>query len=334
LYSKEKGNVVSKSSNVEGLGGQQDDGEYHREEPRSEMMHHLALGYQYEVAQPNLTLSQRREYAHEYCLTLNEYAMQRQLLHERASILATDVTFSTTIRRDNGDLFTTGHQASGMQAFETVTGEFIGYGYYLDANDQVVMGAKLVTGYDPTLPFSDGAIVAFCPVIVNKPDFISEQKATLLENIRSDLNIAMADLPYELRECIVAIDEDAQDQAIENVHFLQRLSLKLQLLFADRAFRQATQAVDYLIEMLSVQLELPQTLDIQTNLYRLNPPNTDPFTIQRTKGRAPKYFYNLDARLIVTTINRHTEVALAGYQRDHLIQIPLSAVTAITPSGH
>lgn len=292
------------------------------------------------------THQQEIEYAPEYdelnfiakerCEQLNDYAFSQVLIGERASVTAEKVIVAQSVRQRDGSQRIDARRPGDIERLETITGQFAGYGYLItqvDGGYRCTIGAKILTGYDSTLPFSEGAIIAFCPVGVSNPEFEREQKERRLDDARTRLRRAMAGSPLSIEEIVSTIDEALADQAIENVSLLHTISLQTELLLMQlEQHPDPTAIADGLLELLSVQLELPQKLDIGTNVYRSPIGTSTEWAMYRSSKGIPRYLHGIEAHLIIAHAGQRYGLFLAGMHEERTVQVPLSDIVSVETS--
>lgn len=308
--------------------------EYPKNPLPSEEMFLLAQAFQQEVEYRS-SYDELDQVARTRCEQLNDYAMRALFMNERAAVSADRVLLAQGRAQIDGQRVEI-HRPRDLDQLETVTGNFSGYGYLVTEREngyRCVIGAKIITGYDNTLPFSEGALVAFCPVDVSHIEFEREQKDQRLDDVRMKLDRMSKDVPWEIVEAVEFIDKLATGQAIENVRFLHELSFKVQVFLMQAEKMQDPNAItDLLLELLSVHLELPQRLSINTNLYRSPLAGSSGWRMYRSDKGTPRYLPGLESHLLIAQSMQRSDIFLAGTYEGQAVQIPLSDLVTVEPA--
>jgi hypothetical protein len=309
--------------------------EYSKPPLPSEEMFFVAKRFQQEVEQRPLTYEVLDRIARDRCVQLNSFADQASLMGERASVSAERVLLAEGRSQIDGQRFIV-HRPRDLDRLETITGNFSGYGYLVTEHDdgyRCTIGAKIITGYDTTLPFSEGALVTFCPVDVSQIEFEREQKEQQLDEIRVKLDHMSKNVPWEIVEDVEFIDKLATGQAIVNVIFLHELYVKVQLLLMHvEKMPDSSVPIDLLLELLSVHLGLPQKLNINTNMYRSPIAGSSEWRVYRSNKGTARYLPGIESHLLITQSMQRQDIFLAGTHEDRAVQVPLSDVVIVEPA--
>lgn len=310
-----------------------DDGNRHSPPLHSKLLWQRACEYEDHLNVAPLSRYELDQGAWAICYDLNRYAREHRLMGERASVPAAGAAQSRIERGPNGEHNVRRYQATGLDGLEVLTGKFIGYGYYLLPDERhVVFGTRLVTGYDATLPFSEGAIVTFCPLTEAQPEFETELKERRMNEIRKKLEAALHDISPEVQQVIHDIDVSLSDEAIEDIRFLHTVSLKVELLLARDDILPDHPAVYYLVELIAQQLDLPMTVTIETSSYQGETTLSPTYVKYPPRLGAPRLLDNFEARLIVAHNNQRYGLYFAGIKNEQMIRVALDDVIAVEPS--
>ena len=311
----------------------------------SEEMFIQARRAQQEMKGYRLGLDDLDSLAKTHCRELNDVAQQAQLIGEKISVDADQVVTVNNVHQKYESQQIDGHQQDDVERLERISGSFAGYGYYIAPQDQgyaCTIGAKIITGYDRTLPFSDASSVVFCPVGESWPEFNREQKDHHLEDIRAQLREAIeaadwqaADRvsPLDVAYAIGDVDRLMAGRTIEDVGFLNTISLTVPLLLKQLESVPHSDLIGVrLLELLSTQLELPQKLHLSAHKYRSPIGTSAGWMVYVDPGGRPRELENFEAHLDMAQATYRSELFLIGMHEDRPVQVALSDIVSIKPA--
>lgn len=310
----------------------------------SEVMFTYARQFQQEINTGVRDIDELDSLAKLRCSELNDVALQVELIGEKMSVDAEQAVVANGVHQKYESQRIDGRQPDGIERLERLTGEFAGYGYYImpaRGGYSCVLGAKIITEYDKTLPFSDVANVVFCPVGLSQPEFEREQKDRKLEVARMKLREAIDDVEWsavnnlsarDIVRSIVDIDEVLIGHTIEDVDTLNKLSFMVPLLLMKlESVPDATIIIDRLLDALSIQLELPQKLALDAYKYRSQIGTSTGWMIHADPQHGPRRLDELEAYLMIAPAAQRSELFLSGIYEDRAVQVLLSDIVAATP---
>ena len=311
----------------------------------SEEMFIQARRAQHEMRGYRLGLDDLDSLAKTHCRELNDVAQQAELIGEKISVDADQVVTVNNVHQKYESQQIDGHQPDDVERLERISGSFAGYGYYIAPQDQgyaCTIGAKIITGYDRTLPFSDASSVVFCPVGESWPEFNREQKDHQLEDIRAQLREAIeaadwqaADRvsPLDVAYAIGDVDRLMAGRTIEDVGFLNTISLTVPLLLKQLESVPHSDLIGVrLLELLSTQLELPQKLHLSAHKYRSPIGTSAGWMVYVDPGGRPRELENFEAHLDMAQATYRSELFLIGMHEDRPVQVALSDIVSIKPA--
>ena len=311
----------------------------------SEEMFIQARRAQQEMKGYRLGLVDLDSLAKTHCRELNDVAQQAELIGEKISVDADQVVTVNNVHQKYESQQIDGHQPDDVERLERISGSFAGYGYYIAPQDQgyaCTIGAKIITGYDRTLPFSDASSVVFCPVGESWPEFSREQKDHHLEDIRAQLREAIeaadwqaADRvsPLDVAYAIGDVDRLMAGRTIEDVGFLNTISLTVPLLLKQLESVPHSDLIGVrLLELLSTQLELPQKLHLSAHKYRSPIGTSAGWMVYVDPGGRPRELENFEAHLDMAQATYRSELFLIGMHEDRPVQVALSDIVSIKPA--
>ena len=311
----------------------------------SEEMFIQARRAQQEMRGYRLGLDDLDSLAKTHCRELNDVAQQAELIGEKISVDADQVVTVNNVHQKYESQQIDGHQPDDVERLERISGSFAGYGYYIAPQDQgyaCTIGAKIITGYDRTLPFSDASSVVFCPVGESWPEFNREQKDHQLEDIRAQLREAIeaadwqaADRvsPLDVAYAIGDVDRLMAGRTIEDVGFLNTISLTVPLLLKQLESVPHSDLIGVrLLELLSTQLELPQKLHLSAHKYRSPIGTSAGWMVYVDPGGRPRELENFEAHLDMAQATYRSELFLIGMHEDRPVQVALSDIVSIKPA--
>lgn len=311
----------------------------------SEEMFIQARRAQQEMRGYRLGLDDLDSLAKTHCRELNDVAQQAELIGEKISVDADQVVTVNNVHQKYESQQIDGHQPDDVERLERISGSFAGYGYYIAPQDQgyaCTIGAKIITGYDRTLPFSDASSVVFCPVGESWPEFSREQKDHHLEDIRAQLREAIeaadwqaADRvsPLDVAYAIGDVDRLMAGRTIEDVGFLNTISLTVPLLLKQLESVPHSDLIGVrLLELLSTQLELPQKLHLSAHKYRSPIGTSAGWMVYVDPGGRPRELENFEAHLDMAQATYRSELFLIGMHEDRPVQVALSDIVSIKPA--
>ena len=311
----------------------------------SEEMFIQARRAQQEMRGYRLGLDDLDSLAKTHCRELNDVAQQAELIGEKISVDADQVVTVNNVHQKYESQQIDGHQPDDVERLERISGSFAGYGYYIAPQDQgyaCTIGAKIITGYDRTLPFSDASSVVFCPVGESWPEFSREQKDHHLEDIRAQLREAIeaadwqaADRvsPLDVAYAIGDVDRLMAGRTIEDVGFLNTISLTVPLLLKQLESVPHSDLIGVrLLELLSTQLELPQKLHLSAHKYRSPIGTSAGWMVYVDPGGRPRELENFEAHLDMAQATYRSALFLIGMHEDRPVQVALSDIVSIKPA--
>lgn len=311
----------------------------------SEEMFIQARRAQQEIKGNRLALDDLDSLAKTRCRELNDVAHQAELIGEKISVDADQVVTVNNVHQKYESQQIDGHQPDDVERLERISGNFAGYGYYITPQNEgyaCTFGAKIITGYDRTLPFSDAASVVFCPVDESWPEFNREQKDHHLEDIRAQLREAIetadwhaADKvsPLDVAYAIGDIDRLMAGRTIEDVGFLSTISLTVPLLLKQLESVPNSDLIGArLLELLSTQLELPQKLHVSAHKYRSPIGTSAGWMVYMDPGGRPRELLDFEAHLDMAQATYRSELFLIGMYEDRPAQVALSDIVSAKPT--
>ena len=308
----------------------------------SEVMFTYARQFQQEINTGVRDFSELDSLAKQRCSELNDVAFQAILIGEKMSVDAEQAVVANSVHQKYESQQIDGSQPEGIERLERLTGEFAGYGYYImpgKGRYDCVLGAKIITGYDRTLPFSDAASVVFCPVGLSQPEFEREQKNLRLEDAQARLREAIGGIDWgivdnltarDVERSIADVEEVLIGQAVEDVEVLNKLSFMIPLLLMKlEAVPDPTAITDRLLDVLSTHLELPQKLIIDAYKYRSQIGTSAGWVIHTDPQTGPRRLHGLEAYLMIAPAAQRVELFLAGIYEERAVQVLLSDIVAV-----
>lgn len=322
---------------------QENSPEHSRKLLPSEVMFTYARQFQQEINTGVREFNELDSLASLRCSELNDVAFQAMLIGEKMSVDAEQAVVANSVHQKYESHQIDGTEPEGVERLEKLTGEFAGYGYYImpgKGRYDCVLGAKIITGYDRTLPFSDIAGAVFCPVGLSQPEFEREQKDHRLEDAQVKLREAIGDIDWsvvdnlnarDVERSIADIEEVLIGQTVEDVEALNKLSFMIPLLLMKlESVPDSTVIIDRLLDALSIQLELPKKLTIDAYKYRSQIGTSAGWVIHTEPQTGPRRLHEIEAYLMIAPAAQRMELFLTGIYEERAVQVLLSDIVAVT----
>lgn len=276
------------------------------------------------------------------CEELNGAADAAGLTGEKMSVEVGRIVLVGNVHQKYESQQVESQRPDAIDRLEEFHGQFAGYGYYIAPRDggyACTLGAKIIAEYDRTLPFSDTAAVAFCPVGQSWPEFYREQKDHQLEDVRAELRAALGAVDWQAAEklsavdvayAIADIDRLMTNRTIEDVDFLNNLSLVVPLLLKQLESMPGSEViVQHLVDLLSIQLELPQKLQVSARKYRSPIGTSSGWMVSVDPTGQPRQLSGFEAHLVIAPAAQRSDLFLIGMHEERATQIALSDIIAI-----
>lgn len=325
---------------------ERDPGDYSPERSKkllpSEEMFIQARQAQREVAAQVLGMDELDALAKTRCKELNDTAQQAALIGEKISVEADRVVVVNNVHQKYESQQIDGSEPDEIDRLERLSGNFAGYGYYITPQDggyRCTLGAKIITGYDRTLPFSEAAAVAFCPVGESWPEFNREHKDHALEDVRAALREAIDAVDWQSIETLTAldvayaiadIDRLMTSRTIEDVGFLTNLSLMVPLLLKQlESVPDSDLITAHLLELLSIQLELPQKLHVSARKSRSPIGTSTGWMVSMDPTGKLQELSEFEAHLIMAPATYRSELFLIGMHDERATQVALIDIVSV-----
>ncbi|MDT4843225.1 hypothetical protein FQZ97_771500 [compost metagenome] len=310
----------------------------------SEEMFLQARQAQREIEMQTLSFDELDMLARHRCKELNDTAQHSALIGEKISVDAGRVVVVNNVHQKYESQQVDGREPDEVERLERISGSFAGYGFYITPQDggyACTLGAKIITGYDRTLPFSEAAAVAFCPVGVSSPEFDREHKDHRLEDARAEVRRAIDMVDWQAADALSAldvvyeiadIDRLMTGKTIEDVGLLNNISLRVSLLLKQlESVPKSELIATHLLELLSTHLELPQRLDVSAHKYRSPIGTSTGWMVYMDPGGQPRELPDFEAHLVMAPAALRSELFLIGMHEDRPAQVALSDIVSIKP---